>query len=442
MRVCRFILAGALATTAAAAMGQPPAASETNGVDSVDLDSVLFAPTPLGGHNYLNWSDLPFTISATQSIGYNDNVLGLAQGQPTPANTPLRGDLFSTTAFGASTKITLGQQQFFADASYGITRFRVDTADDTHQYSLDAGVNWAVTSRCSGRFVAAQNQYQTPIDEQVGSGINTVLATSVSETATCLSSGYTSLILDSGWSSNVSSLAIDALNNYDSVYVRGGFQYSLTGLDTMRALITATQREFTDRAASLSIAGLASGTDEVDYQLFYNRTISPKLTFNGMIGIAQVTPNFATPSVVSTAQGAASTTETVPIYLASLLWQPTPKLSFGVSSSRSVGAPTSTLSNAEITTTQSATTSYLFSPKISLQLGVAYSKISTGAESTLALPSVGIGSQTTESAFWRASYFLTPFVTTTASYRFSETADDGINTKDNTIMLSLVYRPQ
>jgi hypothetical protein len=173
MRVRRFILAGALATTAAAAMGQPPAASGTNGVDSVDLDSALFAPTPLGGHYYLNWSDLPFTISATQSIGYNDNVLGLAQGQPMPANTPLRGDLFSTTVFGASTKVTLGQQQFFADASYGLTRYRVDTADDTHQYSLDAGVNWQVTSRCSGKLIAAQNQYQTPIEEQVGSGIST-----------------------------------------------------------------------------------------------------------------------------------------------------------------------------------------------------------------------------------------------------------------------------
>jgi len=438
MRVRRFILAGALATTAAAAMGQPPAASGTNGGDSADLDSALFAPTPLGGHYYLNWSDLPFTISATQSIGYNDNVLGLAQGQPMPANTPLRGDLFSTTVFGASTKITLGQQQFFADASYGLTRYRVDTADDTHQYSLDAGVNWQVTSRCSGRFVAAQNQYQTPIEEQIGSGINTVLATSVSETATCLSSGYTSLILDSGWSSNVNSLAIDALNNYDSVYVRGGIQYSLTGLDTMRALITATQREFTDRVTSpsLSISGLASGTDEVDYQLFYDRTISPKLTFDGMIGVAQLTASSATPSV-------ASTTQDVPIYLASLLWQPTPKLSFGVSSSKSVGAPTSILSNAQITTTQSATTSYLFSPKISLQLGVAYSTGSAGAVSTLALPSVGIGSsETAESAYFRANYSLTPFVATTASYRYSETTTDGINTRDNTIMLSLVYRPQ
>jgi hypothetical protein len=170
--------------------------------------------------------------------------------------------------------------------------------------------------------------------------------------------------------------------------------------------------------------------------LFYDRTISPKLTFDGMIGVAQLTASSATPSVVST-------TQDVPIYLASLLWQPTPKLSFGVSSSKSVGAPTSILSNAEITTTQSATTSYLFSPKISLQLGVAYSTGSAGAVTTLAQPSVGIGtSETAESAYFRANYSLTPFVATTASYRFSETTTDGINTRDNTIMLSLVYRPQ
>src|SRR5271169_6275375 len=166
------VLAVAFSFMATEAVGQALQASEPILVRPYDAMAEAFAPVPLSGHSYLNWSDLPFTISATETTGYDDNILGLAQGQPQPPGTPSRGDFFSNTVFGASTKMNLGQQQFFADGTYGLTRYLTDTADNTHQYSLDAGFNWQFTSRCTGRLIAAQLQYQSPTNEQVGTGIN------------------------------------------------------------------------------------------------------------------------------------------------------------------------------------------------------------------------------------------------------------------------------
>jgi hypothetical protein len=411
------------------ASGQPAPAAGTSGHTLDDLGAEFFSPNPFGQLNYLNWSDLPFTISASQSFGYNSNIVGVAQGQLLPQNTPSRGDLFSTTIGGASTKFYIGAQQFFADGSYGITRYRVDTADNTHQYSLDAGTNWQITSRCSGRLVVARNEFQSPIEEQIGSGINSVLATSFNETAKCLVSGYTGVILDSGWSSMQNSNPIDALNDYDSVYVRGGFEYSLTDLDTFRASTTVTQRQFTGRETAIvvPVVGLATGVEQIDYQLHYNRVISPKLTFDGMVGVTQIT---TTP---------ASTTQSSPVYSAALTWQPTPKFSLGLSSARSVGAPSSTLSNAETTTTQSATANFQFSAKISLQAGIAESTIVAGSSAGPAI--AGIGSGTSLIDFCKASYTVTPFLVASASYRYSDRTTDGAETKDSTFMLGLSYAP-
>ena len=396
---------------------------------SYDVMADAFAPYPLSRRSYLNWSDLPFTISATETTGYNDNILGLAQGQRQSPGTPSRGDFFSNTVFGASTKIYLGQQQFFADGTYGLTRYLTDTADNTHQYSLDAGLNWQIASFCSGRFIAAQYEFQSPVNQQVGPGINTVLASSVSETTTCLLTSNIGVLIDSGWSSSQNSGGLNAANNNSSVYVRGGLQYSLTGLDTVRASITDTKTQFSNCGPGLAAAGLATGTDEIDYQLFYNRVLSPKLTFDGMIGISQ----FTTP-------GMGSATQSAPIYSVALSWQPTPKLSFGIASSESVGAPTNILSNVEFSTAKSVTATYAFSPKTSLQLGISQTMSSGGTTSNSALPSIASGGPGLAS-FCTVSYLISPFLTTTASYQYSEQANGGLETKDNIYSLSLVYAP-
>jgi hypothetical protein len=382
----------------------------------------------------VNWGDLPFKISVSESVGYNDNILGAFQGQPLPNGIPARGDLFSTTLIGVSTKFNLGPQQFFADGSYGFTKYRIDAIEDTNQYSFDSGVNWNLTSRCSGRLVGAANEYQSPIIEQVGPGINTVNTLSFNETAKCLISGYVSAIGDSGVSSVKNSQALDALNNYNSVYVRGGLEYALTGLDTFRALTTFTQRQFTNRSSEVvpNVSELASGVDQIDYQLYYNRILTGRLTFNGMVGASQFSSNL-------------TDNQTIPIYSASLSWQATPKLSFGLASSRTAGAPTSVVANAQTSEAQSFTASYSFSPKISLTAGIAVSQSESAG-----LVSFGNGqqvivatqAQTGTSAFGRGNYQIDPFLSATASYSYSDRRELGSQVRQNIFMIGLSYRPQ
>ena len=113
----------------------------------------------------------------------------------------------------------------------------------------------------------------------------------------------------------------------------------------------------------------------------------------------------------------------VPIYSASLLWQATPKLSFGLATGRTAGAPTSVVANAQTSETQSLTTSYQLTPKISLAAGIAYGQsaasgpISLGSNQPATL---GNQAETSVTAFGRANYQMTPFLNATASYQYSD----------------------
>jgi hypothetical protein len=401
-------------------------------------DYTIGAPivAPQGNPYYFNWSDAPFKITLSESAGYNDNVLGLFNGQPSLPGIA-RGDMFSTTTVGASTKLWVGPQQFFVDGSYGITRYRTDVSLDTYQYTFDAGVNWDLASRCSGRLVASASQYQSPIEESLSPGINTVQLFSANETSKCLVSGYVSTIFDSGWSSAQNTQAIDALNNYNAVFVRGGLEYAVSNLDTLRAVTKFTQSNFTDRVSAsslgLSSIGLATNVDQVDYQLEYSRIFSPKLTFDGTAGMAQLIAFLGAPSNGSAVQWA-------PFYSAILRWQWSPKLSLGLTSARSVGAPTSVLANAQISDTQNVVVNYQLTPKISLQTGVTYSasSASTGVPSGQA---GAFASATAVTAFGKAIYAITPFLTATASIQHSGRTQEGLETRSNIFLLGLSYQP-
>ncbi len=260
---------------------------------------------------------------------------------------------------------------------------------------------------------------------------------SVKETSKCLVSGYVSTIFDSGWSSAQNTQAIDALNNYNAVFVRGGLEYAVSNVDTLRAVTKFTQSNFTDRVSAsslgLSSTGLANNVDQIDYQLEYSRIFSPKLTFDGTAGMAQLIAFLAAPSTGSAVQWA-------PFYSAILRWQWSPKLSLGLTSARSVGAPTSVLANAQISDTQNVVINYQLTPKISLQTGVTYSasSASTGAPSG---QTGALTSATAVTAFGKAIYAITPFLTATASIQHSGRTTDGSEVRSNIFLLGLSYQP-
>ena len=86
----------------------------------------------------------------------------------------------------------------FLDATFGVIRYLHEVQSNSTVYSLNAGVNWNVTSRCSGTLAASLSKSPAQLTEQVGTGINYTTTTALNETGKCaVSNGY-SLLFNSG----------------------------------------------------------------------------------------------------------------------------------------------------------------------------------------------------------------------------------------------------
>ncbi len=160
-----------------------------------------------------NWADLPFTLTASQSESYNSNINALPLGFAVPAGEA-RADVMSTTNVGFSTKANVYNQQLYLDATFGVVRYLHQTGFDSNIYSLSAGDNWKLTSRCGGNLgVVLDKSPVTLLTTVVGTGANYATTTSLNETGKCSVSNGFSLLFNSSWSDVTNSNPIDALNN-------------------------------------------------------------------------------------------------------------------------------------------------------------------------------------------------------------------------------------
>ena len=158
-----------------------------------------------------NWADLPFKLTASQTVSYNSNIRSFPVGVA-PRGTVL-GDFTSTTNFGFSTRANVSGQQLFLDATFGVIRYLHEVDFNSTVYSLNAGVDWNVTSRCSGTLAASLSKSPAQLTEQVGTGVNYTTTTAFNETGKCaISNGY-SLLFNSGLTTTTNSDPTNALNN-------------------------------------------------------------------------------------------------------------------------------------------------------------------------------------------------------------------------------------
>ena len=158
-----------------------------------------------------NWADLPVQLTAGQSVSYNSNVNNFPVGFA--GRGQVVGDFTSTSNFGFSTTGHLYGQQLFFDANFGVIRYLHEVANNSNVYSLNAGVNWSLTSRCSGTLAASLSKSPASLTELVGVGVNYTTSTAFNETGNCaVSNGY-SLLFNSGLTTTTNSNPIDAVNN-------------------------------------------------------------------------------------------------------------------------------------------------------------------------------------------------------------------------------------
>src|SRR6202453_1879951 len=221
-----------------------------------------------------NWADLPFKLTASQTVSYDSNINSFPVGFA-PRGTTV-GDFTSSSNFGVSTKANVSSQQLFLDATFGVIHYLHETQNDSTVYSLNAGVNWTVTSRCSGTLAASLSKSPRQLTEQVGTGGNFTTTTALDETGRCaVSNGY-SLLFNTGLTTTTNSNATNAINNARTELISAGVEYA-KGYSTLTALASISDQNFSDRSAASVAAGLATETDFHSFTLNYTRPIGPNL---------------------------------------------------------------------------------------------------------------------------------------------------------------------
>jgi Putative beta-barrel porin 2 len=426
-----------------------------------------------------NWSDLPVQFKLSESVGYNSNVLGF------PTNIPLsgalaRGDFQSISSYGASTKFYLGGQQLFADVSFGLTRYLHDVRLNSIQNAVDAGVNWAYNSRCSGKLIASESVAPSTLFQQIASGStagspfahqatsgstaastsaqqtasgsaaasvvpqqiasttnNIVSTTGFNETARCLVSGDYAVVLNSGVTRSSNSTLVNGLNDDRSVFLATGISYNVTAEDSLELLATITGTDYANRPATLGNLGLANSITEDQISLIYTRQIDPNLSVNASIGAVGVNNSPFTLVLPS---------KILPQYSASVTWAATSKVSLTASVGRTVTPPQAVIGNAQITEYASFGLEYQFSPKVAFSASISSAYASStftqlGSTVPNGVPTYALSALNSFGASAGLAYNMTPFLAADVTYQYSRSTQSSVFTPESLLILTVTYNP-
>ena len=381
-----------------------------------------------------NWSDMPFRMTASETVSYNSNILALPTGTTLIGGGP-QGDFTSTSSYGLSTTANWFNQHFFFDGSFGVIRYLHRTIFDSNIYSISPGVNWNFTSRCSGNVTGLLTKSPALITEQVGTGVNYATVTSANENGRCaVSNGY-SVVFNSSISEVTNSNALDAVNNSRALMLAAGIEYA-KGPSDLTALATITDTDYSNRGAALNTLGLLNTVVFHNFNLTYVRQINPNLTLTGQIGLVGTTSVF----------GLGLPKTLLPIYGFSAAWTIAPRVVLNATASRTVSPPTTVVANAEVAYLASLNLTYQLTPKIALTgLGsvaytnTAFTPITPGVLGAIIAPTLTATDFYTVSA--QATYAMTPFITAALSASYTERVGNHTITPQDLITVSLNYRP-
>jgi hypothetical protein len=377
-----------------------------------------------------NWDDLPFKLTATQDVSYNSNISSFPIG--VAPKGAILGDFTTTSNFGVSTHANVYNQQVFLNATYGVIRYLHSVQNDANIYSLNAGVDWNVTSRCSGTLAASLSKSPGQLIEQVGTGVNYTTTTALNETGKCsVGNGY-SLLFNTGLTTLTNSQATNALNNSRTELISAGVEYS-KGYGTITGLASISDQNFTGRSGAQAVLGLATEVDFHRFTLNYSRQINPDFTVNGQIGLVGVTSGFslALPKTL------------LPIYSVGATWTLTPKR-LNASASRSISPPTTVVANAQQSYSAGMSLTYQLTPKIGLSAGGSASYSMTSFTPTTVATAISpflFSTQDTYSLTTGLSYSMTPFLSAALSASYTERVISNSITPQDIVTVSLNYRP-
>jgi hypothetical protein len=381
-----------------------------------------------------NWADLPFQLTASQTVSYNSNINGLVLGSPVPPGES-RSDFTTTTNVGFATKANVYNQQLYLDATFGVVRYLHQVDFDSNIYSLSAGDSWNLTSRCSGNLGIVLNKSpSTLLTTLAGTGVNYATTTAFNGTGKCGVSNGFSLLFNSGWTDITNSNPVDAVNNSRATMLSAGVEYA-KGPSTVTLLASNAYTIYSRSEAEVA-TGLSDVTDFHIFSLSYTREININLSVNGLVGLVGTTDAFTL--------GLPRTL--LPIYTLGTTWAVAPKVTLNASASRTISPPTTIIANAQTDYTAQMSLSYALTPKVGVNVGgsIGYT---TGAFTAFA-PTAGTSlapTLTSASNFYNAnvglSYAMTPFLTAGLNASYSLRATDHTLAPEDLVLLTLRYNP-
>jgi Putative beta-barrel porin 2 len=378
-----------------------------------------------------NWADLPVKLTASQTVSYDSNLSGFPVGVARPGQ--VLGDFNSTTNFGLSTRANVSGQQLYFDGTFGVIRYLHEVAFDSTVYSVNAGVDWKVTSRCSGALAVSLSKSPAELTEQVGTGVNFSTTTAVNETGKCaVANGY-SFLFNTGLTTSKNSDPTNSLNNGRTALLSAGVEYA-KGDSTLTALASLSDQTFTSRGGAAVALGLATETDFHSFTLDYTRQINPNLSVTGLIGLVGVTNGFSL--------GLPKTL--LPIYTLSANWTLTPKLALTASASRTIAPPTTVIANAEQSYNATVGLTYQLTPKLVASatgsIGYSISSFTPAAVQAVISPFF-FQTQNNYTVNAGLNYSMTPFLSAALNASYNERVANHFITPQDVVTVSLNYRP-
>ncbi len=380
-----------------------------------------------------NWADLPFKLTASQDVSYNSNVNGVASGFAPPGL--VLGDFTTTSNLGFATKANLYGQQLYLDTTFGVIRYLHETRFDSNVYSVSAGDNWTLTSRCSGNLGVTLSKSPVEITDLVttgvGTGVNYATTAAINETGKCaVANGY-SVVFNTSWNDITNSNPIDALNNSRSTMLSTGIEYA-KGASTVTALASNSETLYS-RGLVENTLGLANVTDFHTFSLGYTRQINSNLSVNALVGLVGNTNAFTLGLPRSL----------LPIYTLGTTWTVAPRVTLNASASKTIAPPTTIIANAQTSYVAQMSLAYQLTPKVAVNVGgsIGYA---TGAFTPVVLTSLApilTGASNNYTANAGLTYTLTPFLSAALNASYTEVVIDHFITPEDLVTVSLNYRP-
>ena len=399
-------------------------ADELSLPDWPSLWSFLSATTEIFPRGPENWGDLPLQFHISEQTGYNSNIANSPTGSGASSAGFARpiGTLETISTYGASFKEEIGGQQLFADGSWGMYRyFNNDDFNSAHS-SVDIGDNFTYGSKCSGTLKASEASSPSIPGQQVGVNvINTLTTTGITENAKCIVTGNYAAIFNSGTTRSTNSSNLDSINNNQSAFIAAGMTYTVSETNSLQVLATITGINYTNRQLVANQSGVSNGLTTDQVIATYTKNFGPAISLNaqlGVLGFSDTNWDLGLPHTI------------LPQYAFSAQWNVTPKLALNAAASRLASAPTSIISNLQITEAASAGASYAFTPKLSLSANVQTSYLTGAASVAVSNPLLNTftTAQHSYGANAKMAYAITPFLAANLSYQYTKTVQANLTT--------------